>query len=108
MFGLFKKKVDIAEWAEVVYERPIPHPELEPEDRLAALTEMMILQDNRIIHDSIRLVKISKNAETRSSRALLAHKRYAHMEKLKPYAHRVANDNLMQLIRYTDAEMKTI
>ena len=108
MFIIRKKKADITKWAEAVYGRPLLHPELESEDRLAALTEMMILQDIRIIHDSVRLVKTSKNKETRDSRSLLAHQRYAHMEKLKPYARPVADKNLMELIRSTDKAMKYI
>lgn len=104
MFGFKKKTVDIAKWAEAVYEKPLQHPELESEERLAALTEMMILQDIRVIQDSIRIAHTSKNRETRDSRTLLAHKRYAHMTKLIPYARPVAEKNLMKLIRDTEAQ----
>lgn len=64
MFGR-KKKHNIVKWAEAVYEKPLLHPERESEEQLAALTEMLILQDIRIIMDSIPIIHNSKNSYTR-------------------------------------------
>lgn len=106
--SLFHRKTYIERWAEAVYEKPPLHPEKETEARLAALTEMLILQDIRIISDSIRIIQTTRNEETRNGRIALAKKRYSHLLTLKPYARPVADKDLLAKIRETDMAMKTI
>ena len=106
--SIFQMKTNIEQWAEVVYGKPLAHPEKETEERLAALTEMLILQDMRIISDSIRLIHTTRNEETRSGRIALAKEKYRHLLTLKPYARPVADKNLLRKIKETEAAMKTI
>ena len=74
MFGR-KKKHNIVKWAEAIYEKPLLHPERESEEQLAALTEMLILQDIRIINDSVSIIHNTRNADTKQGRIDLAQKR---------------------------------
>ena len=53
MFGLGKKKIDKAAWAEAVYGQKLKHPEKESEDQLSALTTGLLMQHHRIIMDSV-------------------------------------------------------
>ena len=60
MFGLGKKKIDKAAWAEAVYGQKLKHPEKDLEDQLSALTTVLLMQHHRIIMDSVRLVHTTK------------------------------------------------
>ena len=68
MFSLKKKKIDKSAWAEAIYGKKLKHPEKESEEQLSVITTGMLMQYSRIIYDSVRIVRTTKNADTRQGR----------------------------------------
>lgn len=104
MFGFGKKKIDKAAWAEAVYGQKLKHPEKESEEQLSALTTGLLMQHHRIIMDSVRIVRTTKNPDTRQGRVELCHKHYQDMLKLKPFC----NKEQMAMIKNAEDAMKGI
>ena len=71
MFGFRKQKVDKSAWSEVVYGQKLKNPEKESEEQLSALTTGLLMQHHSIIIDSVRIIHMTKNAETRQGRVEL-------------------------------------
>lgn len=87
MFG-WKKKVNKAAWAEILYQKKIAHPEKESDEKLSQLTTFMLEQHHRIITESVQIVLETKYADTRQSRISLIQKHYREMLKLKPFCNK--------------------
>lgn len=102
MFGLGKKKIDIAAWAEAIYGKKLKHPEKESEEQLSVITTGMLMQYSRIIDDSVRIVRTTRNADTRQGRIDLCQRRYQDMLKLKPFC----NKEQLAMIGVTENELK--
>jgi len=103
MFG-WKKKVDKAAWAEVIYQKKIMHPENEPDEKLSQLTTFMLEQHRRIILESVEIALSTKYADTRKGRVDLSHQHYQEMLKLKPFC----NKEQLAMIRDAETAMKKI
>ena len=104
MFGFGKKKINKAAWAEAVYGQKLKHPEKESEEQLSALTTGLLMQHHRIIMDSVRIVRTTKNPDTRQGRVELCHKHYQDMLKLKPFY----NKEQLAMIQNAEDAMKGI
>ena len=104
MFGFGKKKINKAAWAEAVYGQKLKHPEKESEEQLSALTTGLLMQHHRIIMDSVRIVRTTKNPDTRQGRVELCHKHYQDMLKLKPFC----NKEQLAMIQNAEDAMKGI
>ena len=104
LFGFGKKKIDKAAWAEAIYGKPLKHPENESEELLSSMTTGLLMQDNRIIMDSIRIVRTTKNADTRKSRIDLCKRNYQEMAKLKPFC----NKEQLAIITRAEEALKSI
>lgn len=102
MFGFGKKKVDKGAWAEAIYGKKLKHPEKESEEQFFAITTGMLMQSQRIIMDSVRFFKSTKNADTRQGRVDLCHRHYQDMLKLKPFC----NKEQLEIIRNAENAMK--
>lgn len=103
-----KKEFNLEEWSAAVYGAPILHPEEETESHLAGLTEMLILQDVRIILESEKILRESANIKTRESRYFSAQERYRHLLSLKKYARPYSEGNLLELIQKAEKAMESI
>ena len=104
LFGFGKKKIDKAAWSEAIYGKPLKHPENESEELLSSMTTGLLMQDNRIIMDSIRIVRTTKNADTRKSRMDLCNRHYQKMTKLKPFC----NKEQLVIINQVEEALKSI
>ncbi|SFE03513.1 hypothetical protein SAMN02910327_00169 [Peptostreptococcaceae bacterium pGA-8] len=104
MFGFRKKKIDKAAWAEAIYGQRLKHPKKESEEQLSALTTGMLMQHHRIIMDSVRIVRTTKNPDTRQGRVELCHRHYQDMLKLKPFC----NKEQLAMIQNAEDAMKGI
>lgn len=104
MFGFGKKKVDKGAWTEAIYGQKLKHPEKESEEQLSAITTGMLMQSHRIIMDSVRIIKTTKNADTRQGRVDLCHRHYQDMLKLKPFC----NKEQIAIIQNVEKTMKGI
>lgn len=103
MFGLGKKKkVDKAAWAALVFSEPPKNPKKLSEEQLSALTIGILIQHARIINDSVRLVQITKNPDTKQSRMELALKHYDGMLKLKSFC----NEEQLAMIQAAEQAMR--
>ena len=107
MFRL-RRKVSLEEWSAAVYGAPILHPEKETESHLAGLTEMLVLQDIRVILESAKIFHETKYYKTREDRYLLARERYRHLQTLKKYARPYSEKNLMKMIKKAEQTMEKI
>ena len=104
----FRRKVSLEEWSAAVYGAPILHPEEETESHLASETEMLILQDIRVILESAKIFHETEYYQTRESRYLLARDRYRHLLTLKKYARPYSEKNLMKMIKQAEKAMAQI
>lgn len=96
MFGLGKKKkIDKGAWAEAIYGKKLKNPEKESEAQLSVLTTGLLMQSHRIIMDSVRICRTTKNPDTYQGRIELCQKHYNDMLKLKPFC----NDKQLAIIR---------
>ena len=107
MFG-WKKKVNLEEWSAAMYGAPILHPEKEAETHLAGLTEMLVLQDIRVILESAKIFQETEYYRTREDRYILARDRYRHLLTLKKYARPYSEKNLMKMIKKAERAMEKI
>ena len=105
MFGLEKrKKIDKGAWAEAIYGKKLKNPENESEAQLSVLTTGLLMQSHRIIMDSIRICRTTKNFDTYQGRIELCQKHYNDMLKLKPFC----NDKQLAIIRNAEKFRKEI
>lgn len=104
MFGLGKKKIDKGAWAEALYGKKLKHPERESEEQLSLITTGMLIQYSQIIDDSVRIVRTTRNADTRQDRIDLCRQRYRDMLKLKPFC----NKEQLAMIMKTENELKKV
>ena len=86
MFRLFAKGKDKAEWAALVFSRAPSHPEEIPEEQLRAATRIMIAQHKRIILESAKIVRTTRNQSTRTERLDLCKAHYQELLKLERFA----------------------
>lgn len=101
MFG-WKKKVNKAVWAEILYQKKIAHPERESAEKLSQLTTFMLEQYHRIIIESVQIVLETKCADTRQGRISLIQKHYQDMQKLKPFC----NNEQLAMIQEAEKAMR--
>ena len=105
MFGLGKKKkIDKGAWAEAIYGKKLKNPEKDSEARLSVLTTGLLMQSHRIIMDSDRICRTTKNPDTYQGRIELCQKHYNDMLKLKPFC----NDKQLAIIRNAEKFRKEI
>ena len=103
---LFHKNVNLEEWSAAVYGAPILHPENETESHLAGLTEMLVLQDVRVIMESAKIFHETEYFKTRENRYLLARERYRHLLTLKKYARPFSEKDLIKMIKQAEKAME--
>lgn len=99
-------KASLEEWAAAVYGAPIYHPENETESHLAGLTEKLVLQDIRVIMESVKIFHETEYYKTRENRYLLARDRYRHLLTLKKFARPFSEKNLMKMIKQAEKAME--
>ena len=102
MFG-FGKKLDKGAWAEAIYGKKLKDPSQVSEAELSAMTDGMLMQHQRIIMDSLQIIKNTKNADTKQGRIDLCRKHLDQMEELKPFA----NSKQLALIKECEDKVKT-
>lgn len=73
-------------WANAVFDRPVKNPDKVSEEELHAATDMMLFQYHRIIMESVKIIRNTKNADTRQGRIDLCQKNYEKMKRLEPFA----------------------
>ena len=105
MFDLGKKKkIDKGAWAEAIYGKKLKNPEKESEAQLSVLTTGLLMQSHRIIMESIRICRTTKNLDTYQGRIELCQKHYNDMLQLKPFC----NDKQLAIIRNAEKFRKEI
>lgn len=104
MFCFGKKKVGKAAWAELVYGQKLKNPEKESEEKLSVLTTGLLMQHHRIIIDSVKLIRTTRNAETRQSRIELSQKHLKEMRQFIPYC----DKEQLAMIRNAEDAMRGI
>ena len=105
MFGFGKKKkINKAAWAASVFSEPPKNPEKLSEEQLSALTTGILMQHARIINDSVKLVRTTKNPDTRHGRTELSLKHYDGMLGLKPFC----NKKQLAIIQAAEQVMRDV
>ena len=104
MFEIGKKKADKAAWAAAVLALPVEHPEQIPDEKLRLATEHLLVQHERIVAESIDIIRKTKYEDTRQGRIDLCRRHYDRLQKLKPFA----DKKQLARIRECEKTMKTI
>ena len=104
MFFFRKKKIDKTAWVALVYGKPLKNIDMESEERLSALTTVILMQHHRIVVDSVKIALATRNDETRRSRTDLSREHYQKMVIFKPYC----NEEQLELLRQAESLIKKL